>query len=85
MNNRYSSLKKVSLEEAKIKQKEILKLIKNKRNVLAQNVDFRRKEWLDQIANNKDYRNFYNEGAIKLSHPDLIEFRDRDRNKEKLK
>ncbi|CAI2361172.1 unnamed protein product [Moneuplotes crassus] len=99
MNNKYSSLKKISAQEDKQKEKEILRLLKKKRHILAQNLQFRRKEWLDQIANTAnasntdgggipgigEYQQYYNEGAIKLIHPDLIEFREREREKEKLK
>jgi len=67
----------------KIKQKELEKKLKFKRKILAQNVDFRRKEWLDKVANNQEFQKFYKEGAIKLAHPDLIEFRERDKKQEK--
>ena len=79
MKNRYLSIKKNHEAMEKMKQKEILKKLKTKRKILAQNVDFRRKEWLDQVANNKEFQKFYKEGAIKLEHPSLIEFRDRDK------
>lgn len=85
MLNKYTAqLKNEEITNAN-KKKEISRKMKQKRNILAQNMEYRRKEWLDQIVENTEFQKFYNEGAIKLTHPANIEFRNRVKELERNK
>lgn len=64
------------------KNKLLTKRLKNKRKMLAENMEARRLQWLDQVRENEDFRSLYNQGAVQLAHPDNINFRSRNKSKE---
>ena len=79
MLNKYIQQQKTqaSMKDAKVKI--LSRKLKHKRKALANNVDARRMQWLDQIRNNEDFREIYQAGSTKLSHPANICFRTRNK------
>lgn len=85
MINRYSSIKKNDKVIKELQTSKILKNSKRKRSVLAQNLEIRRKEWLDQISGNEEFKKLYDNGANKIVHPLHIKFRKRNKEMERSK